>query len=231
MYVVLVTVCALSGMPFAGAQENGSQPAVVDTHAAGPADAKQPAETPTAAPEETTTLGEFLDSEKKTAEPVVPGIPGAWAVVKMTFWIVVLLALFYGVARLLKRYVPVARNLFGSQTLKVVARTHLSPKQSIILVKVGQRMLVIGMTPGSMSTLSEIRDGEEMDRITRELAAGHESGSAQEFKRTMKEVSEGFQAEADGTPQPDEDAAVRTLRDELDAITRKVNLWRQRPAE
>ena len=100
---------------------------------------------------------------------------GAMSVVKMLFWVVVLIVAIYGVAKLLKRYVPSARNMFGSGTVKVVGRTFLSPKQSILLVRVGRRMVVVGVTPTGMSALAEIRDADELEEINREIAGDRKS--------------------------------------------------------
>ena len=78
--------------------------------------------------------------------------------------VLVVLALVLGlillVSYLVRRYVPAVRAL-GGEALKVVQRVPLSSKQSLALVQVGRRMVLIGVTPDRISVLSVIDNPEE----------------------------------------------------------------------
>lgn len=180
------------------------------------------------------TIGEHIN-EKPTGGAGGGLEDQGWvAVLKMLFWMVLVVAAIYGGARLIKRYVPAARNMFGAGTLKVVGRTFLSPKQSILLVRVGRRMLVVGVTPASMSALAEISDPEELEYINNEMAGSGKGRDGGEFKQNLKEAADELEsgrelldstslAVADGDERAE---MVDGLRGELDSIARKINLWR-----
>lgn len=72
----------------------------------------------------------------------------------------VVLGIILAVSYVVRRYVPAVRTL-GDGALKVVQRMPLSSKQSIALVQVGRRMVLIGITPDRVSSLSVIDDPEE----------------------------------------------------------------------
>lgn len=210
----------------------------------GPAVAQQPASEATTevAKEDTEldqskTVGEFVNEDVSVSTRKGFEELGPMAVVKMLFWVVVITVAIYGGARLLKRYVPAARNMFGTGTLKVVGRTFLSPKQSILLVKVGGRMVVVGVTPTGMTALAEIRDSEELEYISREIDGSGKDGGSKEFQEDLKEASKEFESgqELLESTSPSAQFArgeakqvelVDGIRSELDSISRKINLWR-----
>ncbi|MCK4658345.1 MAG: flagellar biosynthetic protein FliO [Phycisphaerae bacterium] len=70
------------------------------------------------------------------------------------------LGLILLVSYVARRYVPAVRAL-GGGALRVMQRTPLSSKQSLALIQVGRRMVLIGITPDQISTLSVIDDPEE----------------------------------------------------------------------
>jgi flagellar biogenesis protein FliO len=63
-----------------------------------------------------------------------------------------------------KRYLPKAST--GSVDLRVISRTSLSPKQSVYLVKVGDRVLIVGGGgQGAPSLLGELSDSEALAKL------------------------------------------------------------------
>ncbi len=72
------------------------------------------------------------------------------------------LAVFGGVSLAQKRFLP-GRD---SGPLQVVGRASLSPRQSVYLVRVGGRVLILGSGPqGPPSALGEITDAAELARL------------------------------------------------------------------
>ncbi|AGA31456.1 FliO/MopB family protein [Singulisphaera acidiphila] len=71
------------------------------------------------------------------------------------------LALCGGISVASKRYLP-TRN--GTSSMRVVGRTVLSPKHSVYLLEVGERVLIIGTGgQGAPSLLGELTDTAERD--------------------------------------------------------------------
>jgi flagellar biogenesis protein FliO len=52
--------------------------------------------------------------------------------------------------------------------MQVLARAGIDHRQQLLLVRLGERLLLVGSASGSLSTLSEITDAEEVDRLTRQ---------------------------------------------------------------
>lgn len=68
-------------------------------------------------------------------------------------------------ARLWKKHGPPGRTILPAEALEVLGRRVLDPRQSIYLVRLGSRILVLGATPAGLSTLSEITDPVEVDLL------------------------------------------------------------------
>lgn len=62
---------------------------------------------------------------------------------------------------LLKRLARPARGGPRGGAIEVLARTAVPPRQQLLLVRVGRRLLVVGSSPAGLSTLAEIADPEE----------------------------------------------------------------------
>ena len=72
----------------------------------------------------------------------------------------------------LKRYMPGGRQLFASPALEVLGRTHLDPRRYLTLVRTGERLLVLGVGPDSITPLTEISAKEEVTEILEQIQAG-----------------------------------------------------------
>lgn len=73
--------------------------------------------------------------------------------------------LFWGALWLIKRWVPGGRQLFASPAIEVLGRTHLDPQRYLALIRVGRRLLVVGVSPDEMHPLSEIIEAEEVSDL------------------------------------------------------------------
>lgn len=66
--------------------------------------------------------------------------------------------LAYGV----RRWMSGPKGLGGDGPIKVLARCFLSNRQSLCLVRVGRRIVLVGVTPERIAAVSEITDPEEV---------------------------------------------------------------------
>lgn len=78
--------------------------------------------------------------------------------------LVIVLAVIGGVAYLVRRLVPSVRTFSGG-AIEILGRQHLSPKQSLALVRVGQRMLLVGISAERLTTLCQIDQPEEVAEL------------------------------------------------------------------
>ena len=79
--------------------------------------------------------------------------------------VVVVCSLFCAVLYLVKKYLPGHRQLFAHPAMEVLGRTHLDQRRYISLLRVGKRILVLGVSADEIHSLSEITDEEEITGI------------------------------------------------------------------
>lgn len=90
----------------------------------------------------------------------MPTQPDAWAdvsfVLDVIFKLAFVLALIYGSLYLLRRWQVGAFASARQRQLAVLETTRLSPRQSLLLVRVGERAWLIGATDQAVSLLAEV---------------------------------------------------------------------------
>lgn len=116
----------------------------------------------------------------------------------------------------------------ASGSLQVVSRLAISPKQQILLIRVGRRLVLVGNSGGQMNPLTEIVDPEETAGIIGQVAVEqHESSTA-----TFNEVLGGEEKQFDPAvhvdvppgeaAQAEDDPSLMTTREELQGLMEKV---------
>jgi flagellar biogenesis protein FliO len=115
-------------------------------------------------------------------------------------------------------------GLRGNKAIHVVSRSMLSPKQQVLMLRVGKRLIVVGDSGGQMSTLCEISDPDEVAGLLgesiKEPAEGRKSFGAM-FKRAEEPFEE--------SPEPPEPVGLdeATTRQEINGLLSKVQLMRK----
>jgi hypothetical protein len=98
--------------------------------------------------------------------------PGLWAQWARTLGALALVVVLIFVARImLKRFGPVSGPR-RRQVLDVLARSPVSSRHQLLLVKVGRRVLLVGQGPASLTTLSEVTDPEEVASLIEAVGGG-----------------------------------------------------------
>jgi len=75
--------------------------------------------------------------------------------------------------------------------MEVLARASVAPRQQLLLVRLGKRLVLIGAGGGTMSTLAEVSDQAEVDELMRSVKAAKGASFAGLLTRQKK----GFNAE------------------------------------
>lgn len=130
---------------------------------------------------------------------------------------VAVLGLMLGAFVYFARRNPAMRKMLGtSEMVRVLSRAHLGGKHALLVVKVGDRVLVLGSGSEGLRTLSEITDATEVSRLTAES----QPSSRQSFKEALKQ---SLAEPQEVLPQPvpkSQNARLAQIRLELDRITR-----------
>jgi flagellar biogenesis protein FliO len=170
VYLWCVSLCLLLGPARAAAAEGASP-------AAGPA-ADEAVQT---APGPNPALAEFerqpLRRSEEPAGAAAAERPSPWAAVLRLLGGLVVLGL--GGAALL----VLGRRLLGNRTpwlrsggAEVLSRSYLDSRRYLALVRVGSRVLVLGVTPEGIAPLSEVTEEEEVGALLHEVRPASEAG-------------------------------------------------------
>jgi len=104
---------------------------------------------------------------------------GMWvAVLRTVLALAVVAALIFGLRILLRRFG--AGRLVGrtSGPVSVLGRTSVSPRQQLLLIRVGRRLVLVGSGPEGMAALMEIRDADEVADLVRLAEGGDRQAAA-----------------------------------------------------
>lgn len=89
-----------------------------------------------------------------------------WMVIKTFGLLIVIIALIVLTLSAMKRLVRAGGNGGSKQSeMRVVGTLFLEPKKGIYLVKIVDRLLILGVTEGGISILEKVQEGPEIDRI------------------------------------------------------------------
>jgi flagellar biosynthetic protein FliO len=116
--------------------------------------------------------------------------PRPWHRVGLVPLVIVLLvvgALFL----LVRRWAPSVRSS-GGDVLRIVARTAVGPRQSVMLVRVGRTFVLLGATPDRIEALGAIDDPDEVADLVARTQGGTISGGSDRFSQLLLTETEGF---------------------------------------
>jgi flagellar biogenesis protein FliO len=104
--------------------------------------------------------GEPAAANERGEQPRRPG--SFWQTLGPLALIVVVIVL---AARVWKKHGPRINAGVPAEALEVLGRRHLDARQTIHLVRLGSRILVLGSSPAGLRTLAEITDPVEVDSL------------------------------------------------------------------
>jgi flagellar biogenesis protein FliO len=78
----------------------------------------------------------------------------------------IVLGLFLVVVWAVRRGLPKGAGMLPSDVIEVLGRAPLVDKQNVHLIRCGSKLLLVCIAPGSVQTLTEITDPDEVERLT-----------------------------------------------------------------
>jgi flagellar protein FliO/FliZ len=89
-----------------------------------------------------------------------------WMVLKTAGLLIVIVALIVLTLSVLRRIIrPGGHGASGQGALQVIGTLFLEPKKGIYLVKVVDRLLILGVTEGNISILEKVAEESEMEKM------------------------------------------------------------------
>ncbi|MCX7934525.1 MAG: flagellar biosynthetic protein FliO, partial [Planctomycetota bacterium] len=124
--------------------------------------------TPLAAPRD----ARFVQNEKKSLPRPAPrptaaseNTPGWGWFFRIALYLCGLSLLAWGGLALARRYLPGSSALFTSPAIEILGRANLDPRRYVALIRVGRRVLLVGVGPEQLSHLTSIANPEEVAEI------------------------------------------------------------------
>jgi flagellar biogenesis protein FliO len=116
-----------------------------------------------------------------------------------------------------------------SGALQVVSRLSVAPKQQILLVRVGKRLVLVGNSGTQMNPLCEIGDPDEAAALLGEVASQRDESASVAFNAVLGGEEKRFEEESiaaassgDEETEAEEDEAIASTRAELSGLAEKV---------
>jgi flagellar protein FliO/FliZ len=110
----------------------------------------------------------------------------------------VVAGILYGLRFVLRRHVRSDEAKSASGPLEVLWRMNLAPKHQALLVRMGERLLLVGISPGGMTTLAEATNANEIAALTAATQRGDAGSFAGLLGRKKAEFDRAAQAAPGG---------------------------------
>jgi len=143
-------------------------------------------------------------------------------------------ALIFILRSIARRFFDMPGAQRSSRTVQVLSRSIISPRQHILLVQIGRRVLVVGDSGGQMNSLCQITDGDEIAALVGQIREEKLASSAKLFGSLFNRAKERLDEDeteenesiiSDQTPEiPEDDSSLASTRDELTGLMEKVRL-------
>jgi flagellar biogenesis protein FliO len=131
--------------------------------------------------------------------------------------LVVLVAIFL-LRWLARQFVRV--GLPEGKPIKVLSRSVLSPKQQLLLLQIGKRLVVVGDSGGSMNPLCEISDPDEVATLVGQ--ANENRPITKSFGKIFKRAKEPFDEATLSPPRAEPDDEEMTPNPEIAEMSRDI---------
>jgi len=118
--------------------------------------------------------------------------------------LLVVLGVIAAVAYGFRRFVLRSKAFGTGSVIKILARNSVTPRQSLCLVELGERLMLIGLSPNHIARLDVIDDPEEIARIMGRLEAGAGQSISNTFNNIFRRESREY--DAIGNYYPDDNS-------------------------
>jgi flagellar biogenesis protein FliO len=101
----------------------------------------------------------------------------------------VVLGLFFLVILLVRRHLPKGMGPLPSDVLELLGRAPVGQKQSVTLLRLGDRLLLVAISAAGIETLSEITDPDEVTRLVGICRQAQPQSATTAFRQVLQQMS------------------------------------------
>lgn len=130
-------------------------------------------------------------STDKKAKAAASSSSGWKSLVSAVSGLLFVIAIFVGFAYLTRRAWQPASGTLPKQVFEVLGRSSYAPRQQVVLMKFGNKVLLVNHELGNVQTLSEIEAEEEVERIVAACEQNSPSSLSANFGNVLSQVIHG----------------------------------------
>ncbi len=111
-----------------------------------------------------------------------------------------------------------------SRAVEVLSRTSVAPKNHVLLLRVGGRVLVVGDSSAGLRTLSEIDDPEEVASLLQSVEVGRDASMTNGFNKLLARYTGSYSQREmyDEEGMDDGEVRVDRARDSVSSLLGRV---------
>lgn len=102
--------------------------------------------------------------------------------------LLVVVFLFLGAVLLLRKSQPKQFQKLPKDVVEVLGRTPIAPRQNLVVVRFGSKLVLVSQQPGETRTLSEIQDVNEAVRLTGLCESSRPESISNSFREVLQQV-------------------------------------------
>jgi flagellar biogenesis protein FliO len=145
----------------------------------------------------------------------------------------IVLGLIFLLKFVVSRMYPGVSAVKGTRVVRVLSRSPIAPKQQVLLLQVGRRVVVVADSAGQLATVSEITDPDEVASLIGQIENTEIAAPLKPFSRLFSRAREEYEpappvSSSEPTPgEPDQEieqaqSEISGLIDRMRALTRSV---------
>ncbi|HVT88380.1 MAG TPA: flagellar biosynthetic protein FliO [Tepidisphaeraceae bacterium] len=143
---------------------------------------------------------------------------------RLAISLTIVISLIFFLRWVARRFFPNLAGSKASSVVRLLGRSPISPKQQVLLVQVGKRVLVVADNGAQLSRLTEITEADEVAWIIGRVS-GNSTESSSKFSESLTDAEQSFDAVETSQPPSSIDIDVEPIesaRGDLDGLMRKI---------
>jgi len=111
--------------------------------------------------------------------------------ISMVVSLLLVLAIFMGVAWFFRSVAPQPSRPLSKEVVQVLGRTPLAPRQQMVLIRFGRKLVLVSQQLGQTQTLSEIDDPGEVDHLLGLCEESNATSISNSFRDVLYQLANG----------------------------------------
>lgn len=105
------------------------------------------------------------------------------------FSLSIVVFLFFGAAMILRKSQPKQFQKLPKDVVEVLGRTAIAPRQNLILMRFGSKLILVSQQPGETRSIGEIQDANEVDRLLGLCESSKPESVSNSFREVFRQVA------------------------------------------